>query len=297
MIIFLLILKQFYWIKMTFKLHRLSAIAFCIISAVWGEKKKKKKEKHITALLVVFWSDFHDSSEKISPSVSASHPLLHLDQEGQGRVDWGQTADCPAPKYIKRKEKTKRAGSQMEHPDRTDTDYTCAAVIICEVQLSHRLSALCFTKRGTSVLFFFYLREAEVVVGGGGGGTCGCFLGVGALLLTLGSAGWRLHVSCWASAWGEKGPCSGVARTSNVTSRLETIVPPCVPTEDGCHQTSSALPPLFCQISLEWYKMSPELCCRLFRAITNHQGLWYLAPRCEWRCCLIVYLSSSNLLM
>lgn len=47
----------------------------------------------------------------------------------------------------------------MEHPDRTNTDYTCAAAIICEVQLSHRLPALCFTEPGTSVLF--YLRESE----------------------------------------------------------------------------------------------------------------------------------------
>lgn len=60
MIIVLLILKQFYWIKM---LHRSSAIAFCITSAVWGERKKKE-EKHITALLIVFWSYFNDSSEK-----------------------------------------------------------------------------------------------------------------------------------------------------------------------------------------------------------------------------------------
>lgn len=70
----------------------------------------------------------------------------------------------------------------MEHPDRTNTDYTCAAAIICEVQLSHRLPALCFTKPGTSVLFIYEKPRS-------GGGMWGCFIGVGALLLTLGSAG------------------------------------------------------------------------------------------------------------
>lgn len=65
----------------------------------------------------------------------------------------------------------------MEHPDRTNIDYTCAAAIICEVQLSHRLPALCFTKPGTSVLFIY-----EKLRGGGGMWGrpvvlywCGCF--------------------------------------------------------------------------------------------------------------------------
>lgn len=54
MIIVLLILKQFYWIKM---LHRSSTIAFCITSAVWGGRKKEKRKAHHGAapcVLIIF---------------------------------------------------------------------------------------------------------------------------------------------------------------------------------------------------------------------------------------------------